>query len=149
MSDGVQNAIQVKEGRISRVPQTHMIMDGIWPPELVPLFLKDGGIFPPFVDADDSKTSVMGGGAGLSPWDLRSRFRKWSNQMGSFRRRASSLRSGVGVRRSVSAVSSSSMHTAPPEKAPPPPPMREGHHKLSVRFEVGLKHSNSIISMLY
>uniref|UniRef100_A0A915N1J5 Potassium channel domain-containing protein n=1 Tax=Meloidogyne javanica TaxID=6303 RepID=A0A915N1J5_MELJA len=36
------NAIQVKEGRLNRVPQTHMIMDGIWPPELVPLFLRDG-----------------------------------------------------------------------------------------------------------
>lgn len=36
----VKTAIQVKLGRLSRVPQTHMIVEGIWPPELVPLFMK-------------------------------------------------------------------------------------------------------------
>ncbi|KAK6056052.1 hypothetical protein COOONC_06444 [Cooperia oncophora] len=48
----VHAAIQVKLGRLSRVPQTHMIVEGIWPPELVPLFLKDGH-FPLFVDSDE------------------------------------------------------------------------------------------------
>ncbi|PIO67571.1 hypothetical protein TELCIR_10671, partial [Teladorsagia circumcincta] len=48
----VHAAIQVKLGRLSRVPQTHMIVEGIWPPELVPLFLKDGH-FPMFVDSDE------------------------------------------------------------------------------------------------
>nr|CDJ91891.1 Ion transport 2 domain containing protein [Haemonchus contortus] len=48
----VHTAIQVKLGRLSRVPQTHMIVEGIWPPELVPLFLKDGQ-FPLFVDSED------------------------------------------------------------------------------------------------
>uniref|UniRef100_A0A915DHX4 Potassium channel domain-containing protein n=1 Tax=Ditylenchus dipsaci TaxID=166011 RepID=A0A915DHX4_9BILA len=59
----VSNAIQVKEGRLNRVPQTHMIMDGIWPPELVPLFLKDGH-FPDFVDAEDKRGSVISASAG-------------------------------------------------------------------------------------
>ncbi|CAJ0944077.1 unnamed protein product, partial [Mesorhabditis belari] len=48
----VKLAIQVKEGRLSRVPQTHMIVEGIWPPALVPLFIKDGQ-FPTFVDEND------------------------------------------------------------------------------------------------
>ncbi|CAI5440270.1 unnamed protein product [Caenorhabditis angaria] len=48
----VKTAIQVKLGRLSRVPQTHMIVEGIWPPELVPLFMKDGQ-FPLFVDSED------------------------------------------------------------------------------------------------
>lgn len=33
-----------------------MLMDGIWPPELVPLFLKDGN-FPEYVDAEEKKPS--------------------------------------------------------------------------------------------
>lgn len=32
-----------------------MLVDGIWPPSLVPLFLKDGGHFPTYVDADEKK----------------------------------------------------------------------------------------------
>lgn len=52
----VQNALYVKEGKLDRVPQTHMLMDGIWPPELVPLFLKDGN-FPEYVDAEEKKAS--------------------------------------------------------------------------------------------
>ncbi|KAE9420282.1 hypothetical protein Angca_004971, partial [Angiostrongylus cantonensis] len=44
--------ILVKLGRLTRVPQTHMIVDGIWPPELVPLFIKDGN-FPMFVDSEE------------------------------------------------------------------------------------------------
>ncbi|VDM57494.1 unnamed protein product [Angiostrongylus costaricensis] len=48
----VNSAILVKLGRLTRVPQTHMIVDGIWPPELVPLFIKDGN-FPMFVDSEE------------------------------------------------------------------------------------------------
>ncbi|CAJ0567248.1 unnamed protein product, partial [Mesorhabditis spiculigera] len=48
----VKLAIQVKEGRLSRVPQTHMIVEGIWPPALVPLFIKEGH-FPTFVDENE------------------------------------------------------------------------------------------------
>ncbi|CAJ0594542.1 unnamed protein product [Cylicocyclus nassatus] len=48
----IRAAIDVKMGRLSRVPQTHMIVEGIWPPELVPLFMKDGQ-FPMFVDSED------------------------------------------------------------------------------------------------
>ncbi|KJH40800.1 Ion channel [Dictyocaulus viviparus] len=48
----VHSAILVKLGMLPRVPQTHMIIEGIWPPELVPLFLKDGQ-FPIYVDSDD------------------------------------------------------------------------------------------------
>jgi hypothetical protein len=33
-----------------------MFMEGIWPPELVPLFLRDGR-FPEYVDADEKKYS--------------------------------------------------------------------------------------------
>ncbi|CAI79227.1 Potassium channel domain-containing protein [Caenorhabditis elegans] len=53
----VKTAIQVKLGRLSRVPQTHMIVEGIWPPELVPLFMKDGQ-FPLFVDSEDDLTDM-------------------------------------------------------------------------------------------
>ncbi|CAI2313670.1 unnamed protein product [Caenorhabditis sp. 36 PRJEB53466] len=53
----VKTAIQVKLGRLSRVPQTHMIVEGIWPPELVPLFMKDGQ-FPLFVDSEDDLTDI-------------------------------------------------------------------------------------------
>ncbi|CAD6184288.1 unnamed protein product [Caenorhabditis auriculariae] len=53
----VKTAIQVKLGRLSRVPQTHMIVEGIWPPELVPLFLKDGQ-FPLFVDSEEDLTNL-------------------------------------------------------------------------------------------
>lgn len=53
----VKTAIQVKLGRLSRVPQTHMIVEGIWPPELVPLFMKDGQ-FPLFVDSEDDLTDL-------------------------------------------------------------------------------------------
>ncbi|VDN58995.1 unnamed protein product, partial [Dracunculus medinensis] len=44
-------AIKVKEGKLSKVPQSQCICDGIWPPELVPLFIKDGA-FPIFVDSE-------------------------------------------------------------------------------------------------
>lgn len=41
----------MKEGKLSKVPQSQCICDGIWPPELVPLFIKDGA-FPIFVDSE-------------------------------------------------------------------------------------------------
>ncbi|GMT26333.1 hypothetical protein PFISCL1PPCAC_17630, partial [Pristionchus fissidentatus] len=47
----VHVAIQVKEGRLLQIPQTH-IVEGIWPPELVPLFIKEGN-FPDFVDSEE------------------------------------------------------------------------------------------------
>ncbi|KAF8369066.1 twk-29, partial [Pristionchus pacificus] len=47
----VHVAIQVKEGRLLQIPQTH-IVEGIWPPELVPLFIKEGN-FPEYVDSDE------------------------------------------------------------------------------------------------
>ena len=49
----VNDAILVKEGKLSRVPQTHMLVEGIWPPELVPLFIKDG-YFPGFMDDEQT-----------------------------------------------------------------------------------------------
>ncbi|GMR53495.1 hypothetical protein PMAYCL1PPCAC_23690, partial [Pristionchus mayeri] len=47
----VHVAIQVKEGRLLQIPQTH-IVEGIWPPELVPLFIKEGN-FPEYVDSEE------------------------------------------------------------------------------------------------
>ncbi|TKR94203.1 hypothetical protein L596_008516 [Steinernema carpocapsae] len=44
----VQAAIKVKEGKLAAVPQFYY-MDGIWPPELVPLFMKEGYV-PMFAD---------------------------------------------------------------------------------------------------
>ncbi|KAK0424635.1 hypothetical protein QR680_008762 [Steinernema hermaphroditum] len=44
-------AIKVKEGKMAAVPQ-YYYMDGIWPPELVPLFMKEGYV-PIFVDSDE------------------------------------------------------------------------------------------------
>lgn len=44
----------MKQGKLNRVPQTMVFMEGIWPPELVPLFMKDGA-FPEY--ADEDKTS--------------------------------------------------------------------------------------------
>lgn len=42
----------VKEGRLESVPKTFTFLEGIWPPELVPLFLRDGYL-PNYVDADE------------------------------------------------------------------------------------------------
>ena len=47
----ISDAIKVREGRLQKVPQTVMIVEGIWPPELVPLFLKEGR-FPEYADED-------------------------------------------------------------------------------------------------
>ncbi|ETN78619.1 hypothetical protein RB195_007185 [Necator americanus] len=54
----IHTAIQVKMGRLPRVPQTHMIVEGIWPPELVPLFMKDGQ-FPLYVDSEDDLLDMV------------------------------------------------------------------------------------------
>ncbi|KAI1727198.1 ion channel domain-containing protein [Ditylenchus destructor] len=53
----VKDAILVKEGRLNEVPQAYTFMEGIWPPELIPLFLKSGS-FPEFVDADSRNGSL-------------------------------------------------------------------------------------------
>ncbi|CAB3408427.1 unnamed protein product [Caenorhabditis bovis] len=53
----VKTAIQVKLGRLARVPQTHMIVEGIWPPELIPLFIKDGE-FPLYVDSEQDLAGI-------------------------------------------------------------------------------------------
>ncbi|KAI6233705.1 Ion channel [Aphelenchoides fujianensis] len=49
----VKDAILVKEGKLDRIPQNYRFLEGIWPPSLVPLFLRDGAGFPEFVDADE------------------------------------------------------------------------------------------------
>uniref|UniRef100_A0A0N4Z2P6 Ion_trans_2 domain-containing protein n=1 Tax=Parastrongyloides trichosuri TaxID=131310 RepID=A0A0N4Z2P6_PARTI len=55
--DGVVNyAILVKEGKLAAVPQGYAIMEGVWPPELIPLFLKDNYV-PKYVD-DDEKSMM-------------------------------------------------------------------------------------------
>lgn len=46
-----QDALLVKEGKLERIPQAYIFLEGIWPPALVPLFIRDG-CFPEFVDAD-------------------------------------------------------------------------------------------------
>uniref|UniRef100_A0AC34FVD7 Potassium channel domain-containing protein n=1 Tax=Panagrolaimus sp. ES5 TaxID=591445 RepID=A0AC34FVD7_9BILA len=53
----ISDAILVKEGKLSRVPQTHMLVEGIWPPELVPLFIKDG-YFPGYADDDENNDEM-------------------------------------------------------------------------------------------
>ena len=127
----ISNAIQVKEGRLHRVPQTHMIMDGIWPPELVPLFLKDGQ-FPEWVDADER--------------------RKWSAASLFLSRKRSlrgSARSGILSLQQKTSNGSASLHSAflvannqPPERSPPLPPLLP--EKLSVRFEEFVRPSNEL-----
>ncbi|CEF68331.1 Potassium channel subfamily K member 18 [Strongyloides ratti] len=55
--DGVVNyALLVKEGKLDAVPQGYAIMEGVWPPELIPLFLKDNYV-PKYVD-DDEKSMM-------------------------------------------------------------------------------------------
>lgn len=44
-----QDAIMVKEGKLDRIPQCYIFLEGIWPPALVPLFMRDGS-FPDFVN---------------------------------------------------------------------------------------------------
>ncbi|KAF7638781.1 hypothetical protein Mgra_00001862 [Meloidogyne graminicola] len=130
----ISNAIQVKEGRLNKIPQTHMIMDGIWPPELVPLFLRDGQ-FPDWVDADDRrlrkwsaisllqvqkrlKSSLRGGGGGGNS--------SYSSKQSEISNRKASNRSTL---RTI--TSNNQQQQQPPERTPPLPPER-----LSVRFEV-------------
>uniref|UniRef100_A0A0K0EDC1 Potassium channel domain-containing protein n=1 Tax=Strongyloides stercoralis TaxID=6248 RepID=A0A0K0EDC1_STRER len=55
--DGVVNyALLVKEGKLDAVPQGYAIMEGVWPPELIPLFIKDNYV-PKYVD-DDEKSMM-------------------------------------------------------------------------------------------
>uniref|UniRef100_A0A0N5BAN9 Potassium channel domain-containing protein n=1 Tax=Strongyloides papillosus TaxID=174720 RepID=A0A0N5BAN9_STREA len=55
--DGVVNyALLVKEGKLDAVPQGYAIMEGVWPPELIPLFLKDNYV-PKYMD-DDEKSMM-------------------------------------------------------------------------------------------
>uniref|UniRef100_A0A1I8BMI5 Uncharacterized protein n=1 Tax=Meloidogyne hapla TaxID=6305 RepID=A0A1I8BMI5_MELHA len=54
MNRMVGDAIAVKEGQLGRVGQNYMFLEGIWPPELIPLFQRDGD-FPSWVDADELK----------------------------------------------------------------------------------------------
>uniref|UniRef100_A0A183ED55 Ion_trans_2 domain-containing protein n=1 Tax=Gongylonema pulchrum TaxID=637853 RepID=A0A183ED55_9BILA len=61
----VKSAILVKEGKLNRAPQTLVLMEGIWPPELVPLFLKDGA-FPQYAD-DDKPSSIRSSSNSLVP----------------------------------------------------------------------------------
>ncbi|KAL3109205.1 hypothetical protein niasHT_016111 [Heterodera trifolii] len=124
----ITSAIQVKEGRLHRVPQTHMIMDGIWPPELVPLFIKDGA-FPDWVDADERRK-----------WSVASALvRKRSIRHGSptsatlahpFVHKKSST-SGGSAR---SAALASLLLSQPPERTPPLPPVQPDRLSV-VRFE--------------
>nr|CAD2165682.1 unnamed protein product [Meloidogyne enterolobii] len=142
----ISNAIQVKEGRLNRVPQTHMIMDGIWPPELVPLFLRDGQ-FPEWVDADERnkrkwsaisllqiqkrlRSSLRGGGGGGGGGSYRSSTGQRSQSEMSNRKSSAINR---GSARSTLRTINSSSHQ-PPDTTPPLPPER-----LSVRFEVIFK----------
>uniref|UniRef100_A0A914HHD0 Potassium channel domain-containing protein n=1 Tax=Globodera rostochiensis TaxID=31243 RepID=A0A914HHD0_GLORO len=122
----ISSAIQVKEGRLHRVPQTHMIMDGIWPPELVPLFLKDG-TFPEWVDADERRKwsvasvmvrrrSIRGGSAATAT--LSQPLHKQSSMSGSAR----------------SAAAASLLLSQPPERTPPLPPVQPDRLSV-VRFE--------------
>jgi len=53
----VNDALLVKEGKLAKVPQAYEFMEGIWPPELVPLFLKAGS-FPTYVDADERERKM-------------------------------------------------------------------------------------------
>nr|CAD2166384.1 unnamed protein product [Meloidogyne enterolobii] len=142
----ISNAIQVKEGRLNRVPQTHMIMDGIWPPELVPLFLRDGQ-FPEWVDADERnkrkwsaisllqiqkrlRSSLRGGGGGGGGGSYRSSMGQRSQS--EISNRKSSVINRGSARSTLRTINSSSHH--PPDTTPPLPPER-----LSVRFEVIFK----------
>ncbi|KAH7697730.1 CRE-TWK-29 protein, partial [Aphelenchoides avenae] len=55
----VHDAIQVKEGKLDRVPQGYKFLEGIWPPELIPMFIRDGR-FPEYIDAAYGRMSVCG-----------------------------------------------------------------------------------------
>lgn len=48
----------VKEGKLDRIPQCYIFLEGIWPPSLVPLFMKSGS-FPQYVDEDDKRSNSV------------------------------------------------------------------------------------------
>ncbi|KAI6200781.1 Ion channel [Aphelenchoides besseyi] len=52
----IQNAILVKEGKLDSVPQSYLFLEGIWPPSLVKMIIKDGFGFPEFIDAEKVET---------------------------------------------------------------------------------------------
>uniref|UniRef100_A0A915MRT6 Potassium channel domain-containing protein n=1 Tax=Meloidogyne javanica TaxID=6303 RepID=A0A915MRT6_MELJA len=86
MNRMIGDAIAVKEGQLDKVGQNYMFLvsfdfdkkldmeqEGIWPPELIPLFQRDGD-FPSWVDADELKrlslrpptSNGIGSGTGFS-----------------------------------------------------------------------------------
>ncbi|KAL7073998.1 hypothetical protein ACQ4LE_006248 [Meloidogyne hapla] len=127
----ISNAIQVKEGRLHRVPQTHMIMDGIWPPELVPLFLRDGQ-FPEWVDADERNKRKW---SAISLLQIQKRLRSslrnsYHSSTGQRSQSEISNRKSSARESARSTLRTISSSHQPPDRSPPLPPER-----LSVRFE--------------
>ncbi|KAL3118580.1 hypothetical protein niasHT_005795 [Heterodera trifolii] len=60
----VDDAIAVKAGQLGRVPQNYVFLEGIWPPELIPLFQREGQ-FPEWVDADELRHSIRTTGSSV------------------------------------------------------------------------------------
>ncbi|KAI3418722.1 hypothetical protein GPALN_007828 [Globodera pallida] len=60
----VDDAIAVKKGQLDRVPQNYVFMEGIWPPELIPLFQREGQ-FPEWADADELRQSIRTTGSSM------------------------------------------------------------------------------------
>jgi len=122
-------------------------MDGIWPPELVPLFLRDGQ-FPEWVDADERnkrkwsaisllqiqkrlRSSLRGGGGGGGGGGGSYRSSTGQRSQSEMSNRKSSAINRGSARSTLRTISSSHQ---PPDTTPPLPPER-----LSVRFEVIFK----------
>uniref|UniRef100_A0A1I8BU00 Ion_trans_2 domain-containing protein n=1 Tax=Meloidogyne hapla TaxID=6305 RepID=A0A1I8BU00_MELHA len=134
----ISNAIQVKEGRLHRVPQTHMIMDGIWPPELVPLFLRDGQ-FPEWVDADERNKRKW---SAISLLQIQKRLRSslrnsYHSSTGQRSQSEISNRKSSARESARSTLRTISSSHQPPDRSPPLPPER-----LSVRFEIQPVHQD-------
>uniref|UniRef100_A0A183CA28 DSBA domain-containing protein n=1 Tax=Globodera pallida TaxID=36090 RepID=A0A183CA28_GLOPA len=60
----VDDAIAVKKGQLDQVPQNYVFMEGIWPPELIPLFQREGQ-FPEWADADELRQSIRTTGSSM------------------------------------------------------------------------------------
>jgi hypothetical protein len=59
LEEMIDIAIRIKEGKLlPRGAGPPIIVEGIWPPELVPLFIKDGE-FPTFADSAPTGTGLM------------------------------------------------------------------------------------------